>query len=111
QVLLAHWSGAIAQLVRGETIGQVEPERPYAVGLDTGEALNLSPASLTVTVGLGPGVFSDTYGLTDQKPPLLRDLAHLPSDNFDPGTTGGDLSLQACADDPQVAYHAVRDLA
>jgi len=25
--------------------------------------------------------------------------------------TGGDLSLQACADDPQVAYHAIRDLA
>jgi deferrochelatase/peroxidase EfeB len=24
---------------------------------------------------------------------------------------GGDLSLQACADDPQVAYHAIRDLA
>ena len=29
----------------------------------------------------------------------------------DRATTGGDLSLQACADDPQVAYHAIRDLA
>ena len=25
--------------------------------------------------------------------------------------TGGDLSIQACADDPQVAFHAVRQLA
>ena len=28
-----------------------------------------------------------------------------------PARTGGDLSVQACADDPQVAFHAVRQLA
>ena len=28
-----------------------------------------------------------------------------------PERTGGDLSVQACADDPQVAFHAVRQLA
>ena len=28
-----------------------------------------------------------------------------------PEKTGGDLSIQACADDPQVAFHAVRELA
>lgn len=111
QVLLARWSAAIAQLMKGEPIGKVEPSRPNAIGLDTGEALGLGPASLTVTVGLGPKVFTDTYGLADRKPPLLRELKHLPSDAFDPDFTGGDLSLQACADDPQVAYHAIRDLA
>lgn len=111
QVLLARWSGAIAQLMKGETIGQVEPSRDSGVGFDTGEALSLGPAALTVTVGLGPKVFGDTYGLADKKPPLLRALRQLPSDAFDPRYTGGDLSLQACADDPQVAYHAVRDLA
>lgn len=111
QVLLALWSGAIAQMMQGATIGQVEPAQPSAVGFDTGEALNLGPASLTVTVGLGPKVFSDTYGLSHQKPPLLRELIQLPSDALIPALTGGDLSIQACADDPQVAYHAVRDLA
>lgn len=111
QVLLARWSGAIAQLMQGGTIGQVEPSRPNATGFDTGEALDLGPASLTVTVGLGPKVFTDTYGLADQKPPLLRNLRQLPSDDLKPELTGGDLSVQACADDPQVAYHAVRDLA
>ncbi|WP_232524938.1 Dyp-type peroxidase, partial [Nocardioides mangrovicus] len=45
------------------------------------------------------------------RPPLLRDLATLPSDALQPALTGGDLSLQACADDPQVAYHAIHDLA
>jgi deferrochelatase/peroxidase EfeB len=111
QVLLARWSAAIAQLMKGQPIGPVEPARPYAVGLDTGEALNLGPAALTVTVGLGPGVFTETYGLAAQKPALLRELKALPSDAFEPGATGGDLSLQACADDPQVTYHAIRDLA
>src|SRR5699024_9817265 len=86
-------------------------DRPYAIGADTGEALNIGPANLTVTVGLGPNVFTDTYGLAEKKPPKLRELRAMPSDNFDPGYTGGDLSIQACADDPQVAYHAVRDLA
>lgn len=111
QVLLARWSGAIAQMMRGQTIGRVEPDRPSAVGEDTGEALDLHPASLTVTVGLGPRVFSDTYGLADKRPALLRPLKQLPSDALLPEFTGGDLSLQACADDPQVTYHAVRDLA
>jgi deferrochelatase/peroxidase EfeB len=64
-----------------------------------------------VTVGLGPRVFTDTYGLTHQKPALLRELKQLPSDALKPEFTGGDLSLQACADAPQVAYHAIRDLA
>jgi deferrochelatase/peroxidase EfeB len=111
QVLLARWSGAIAQLMAGQPIGQVEPAGANGTGTDTGEALGLAPASLTVTVGLGPKVFTSTYGLSAQKPSLLRDLKPLPSDALDPKFTGGDLSLQACADDPQVAYHAIRDLA
>lgn len=111
RLLLARWSASIAQLMKGDTIGQVEPLRANGVGFDTGEALNLGPASLTVTVGLGPKVFSATYGLAEQKPSLLRELNTLPSDALRPAFTGGDLSLQACADDPQVAYHAIRDLA
>jgi deferrochelatase/peroxidase EfeB len=111
QVLLARWSGAIAQLVKGEPIGVVEPTRANGVGRDTGEALDLAPAALTVTVGLGPKIFTDAFGLSQHKPPLLRELARLPSDALAPYLTGGDLSLQACADDPQVAYHAIRDLA
>jgi deferrochelatase/peroxidase EfeB len=111
QVLLARWSGAIAQLMKGKTIGQVEPNRVDGIGVDTGEALDLGPAGLTVTVGLGPGLFTDAYGLATKRPTLMRELKALPSDAMQPGLTGGDLSLQACADDPQVAYHAIRDLA
>lgn len=111
QVLLARWSAAISQLAAGGTVGQIEPTRVTAIGGDTGESLDLAPASLTVTVGLGPNVFSDTFGLAAHCPPLLRELETLPSDRMLPELSGGDLSLQACADDPQVAYHAVRNLA
>lgn len=110
QILLARWSASIAQLMAGKTVGEVEPERDTAIPGDTGEALELDPASLTVTVGLGPGLFGDALGLADRKPPLLRELT-LPTGGLDPRLTGGDLSVQACADDPQVAYHAVRALA
>jgi deferrochelatase/peroxidase EfeB len=111
QVLLARWSAAIAQMMAGKTIGSVQPPHGEAVAADTGEALDLAPSSLTVTLGLGPGIFGRDLGLSHAAPKLLRDLPRLPSDNLDPATTGGDLSLQACADDPQVAYHAIRDLA
>ena len=111
QILFARWSSAIAQMMAGKPVGQVEPQRPGAVPGDTGEAEGLAPASLTVTLGLGPGLFDDRFGFAAQRPRRLRDLPAMPSDNLRPGLTGGDLALQACADDPQVAYHAVRDLA
>ena len=111
QVLLARWSAAISQLVQGKPIGPIEPARPDAVGTDTGEAEGLAPASLTVTVGLGPGVFDDRFDLADKRPALLQPLPRIPGDTLKPEFTGGDLSIQACADDPQVAYHAVRNLA
>ena len=111
QVLLARWSAAIAQVMSGQSVGQVAPTRANAVAADTGEALDLGPSGLTVTVGLGPGIFDERFGLAHRKPALLRTVPDLPSDQLDPALTGGDLSLQACADDPQVAYHAIRDLA
>ena len=111
QVLLARWSAAIAQLTQGKAIGTIEPERPDAVATDTGEAHGLAPASLTVTVGLGPGVFDKRFDLAHKRPALLKDLPRIPGDVLQPELSGGDLSLQACADDPQVAYHAIRNLA
>ncbi|MCU1550954.1 MAG: peroxidase [Glaciihabitans sp.] len=110
QVLLARWSAAIAQLAKGDTIGSPQPTRPDAVAQDSGEALDLGPEGLTVTLGLGPGVFDDRFGLSARKPTLLEKIPTLPSDQLQPEYTGGDLSLQACANDPQVAYHAIRNL-
>jgi deferrochelatase/peroxidase EfeB len=38
-------------------------------------------------------------------------LPPLPGEILDPATSGGDIAVQACADDPQVAFHAIRNLA
>ena len=111
KVLFAQWSAGIAQMMAGLPIGSVQPSQGDTPPVDTGEAYGLAPSSLTVTLGLGPGVFDERFGLAAKRPKLLADLPQLPSDALVPATTGGDLSLQACADDPQVAYHAIRDLA
>lgn len=110
QVLLARWSAAISVLQDGRPVGLVEPTSELQPPRDTGEAYDLSPASLTVTVGLGPAVFGERFGLARFKPALFSDLPPLNGDFLDPRYTGGDLSLQACADDPQVSYHAFRNL-
>jgi deferrochelatase/peroxidase EfeB len=68
-----------------------------------------------VTFGFGPGLFTaggkDRYGLASRRPAALEDLPVFHGDELQDSRTGGDLSVQACADDPQVAFHAVRQMA
>src|SRR5262249_10384324 len=78
---------------------------------DTGEALDLKPARLTTTFGLGKSLFDDRFGLTAERPDALIDLPRFAGDELDPDRSGGDLCVQACADDPHVVFHAVRNLA
>ncbi|HEX5256925.1 MAG TPA: iron uptake transporter deferrochelatase/peroxidase subunit [Mycobacterium sp.] len=111
QTLLARWSAAAAILQQGKPVGTVQPQVDVQPPADTGEAYGLSPASLTVTVGLGPSLFGDRFGLAARRPSVFTDLPPLDGDNLDPRLHGGDLSVQACADDPQVCYHAVRNMA
>jgi len=77
-------------------------------------AHGLPPARLTLTFGFGAGLFlkdgKDRYGLAAQLPPALVDLPPFDGDQLIETSTGGDLSIQACAEDPQVAFHAVRQL-
>jgi deferrochelatase/peroxidase EfeB len=97
-------------MTRGLPIGSVETA-PQAPPIDTGEAMGLGAANLTITVGFGPSLFDERFGLADKRPAALADLPALPGDTLDPDRTGGDLCVQACADDPQVAFHAVRNFA
>ena len=73
--------------------------------------MGLGPSQLTVTIGLGPSLFDHRFGLASARPAPLQPLPPLPGDELDPERSGGDLCVQACADDPQVAFHAVRNLA
>ena len=84
-------------------------------GPDGGSALGLAPGRLTITFGFGAGLFvkdgADRYGLAARRPAALVDLPKFNGDQLDPAQTGGDISVQACADDPMIAFHAVRELA
>lgn len=134
--LLKAWTSAAARLAAGKpidnfdktqidysydtsstttTVATSDDPAPTAVSLsDSGEAEGLSPARLTVTFGFGAGLFEkdgkDRYGLAKSRPEALIDLPNFVGDQLVPEHTGGDLSVQACADDPQVAFHAVRQL-
>jgi deferrochelatase/peroxidase EfeB len=115
--LLREWTAAAARMTTGRDAGVIGavggiPEAPPD---DTGEALDLPASALTLTVGFGRTLFTDggrdRFGLTDRLPPALADLPHFPNDAIRPEISGGDLCVQACANDPQVAVHAVRNLA
>jgi deferrochelatase/peroxidase EfeB len=88
---------------------------PYAPPMDTGEALSLAPSALTLTIGFGPSFFvkdgKDRFGIADKRPMPLADLPKFRNETLDPGRCGGDICVQACANDPQVAVHAIRNLA
>jgi len=115
--LLQDWTVAAARMTQGRDAGPFgATSGPYdAPPDDTGEALGLPPSRLTITVGLGPSLFTvgghDRYGLAGRQPVALRRLPHFPGDNLEAERSDGDLCIQACSDDPQVAVHAVRNLA
>jgi deferrochelatase/peroxidase EfeB len=106
--LMRAWTEAAARMSRGELVG--ETGLRLAPPIDTGEAVGLSPARLTVTFGFGPALF-DRFGLQRSRPAALVDLPAFAGDELDLERSGGDIAVQACADDPQVAFHAVRNLA
>ena len=116
--LLKAWTEAAERMTRGGSAGPVGPlDGAYNLPPDdTGEAIGLPPSGLTITFGFGPSLFvdedgKDRFGLADRRPAALEQLPHFPGDNLDEFRSYGDLCVQACADDPQVAVHAIRNLA
>jgi len=115
--VLQAWTAAARRMTAGQDAGPVGAVAgsEYAPPDDTGEAIDLPPAGLTITVGFGPTLFTtadgaDRFGLADRRPDALTELPAFPGDGLDPARSGGDLCVQACANDPQVAVHAVRNL-
>jgi deferrochelatase/peroxidase EfeB len=107
--LMRDWTSAAALMTAGRTVGDVDDNLAQPPS-DTGEALGLPAARLTVTFGFGPSLF-ERFGLEGRRPSGLTDLPAFPGDGLQPARSGGDLCVQACADDPVVAFHAVRNLA
>jgi deferrochelatase/peroxidase EfeB len=111
--LLQDWTAAAARLTQGKEAGAYGAVGgvPEAAPDDTGEALGLPASGLTLTIGFGPTLFDDRFGLAGRRPAALADLPRFPGEQLTAGISGGDICVQACAHDPQVAVHAIRNLA
>lgn len=111
--LLRAWSAAAVRMTEGLPSASLS-NRPGRPPEDSGEALGLPASRLTITFGFGPTLFSlhgrDRFGLATARPNALAQIPPMPGDALDPALGGGDLFVQACSDDLQVSFHALRTL-
>jgi deferrochelatase/peroxidase EfeB len=111
QSLLQTVSGHIQSLSEGSLVTAAPRRETEVGGTDSGVlGVQVPPDALTVTLGLGAGVFTDRYGLTAARPRGLTTMPVFPNDTPDPDWTGGDLVLQVCSNAPDSVHHALRDL-
>jgi deferrochelatase/peroxidase EfeB len=116
--MLKDWTAAARRMTAGQDAGEIGAMNgvPEAPPDDTGEATGLAASALTITVGFGPSLFRDAdgkdrFGLAAKTPPALAKLPRFTGDALEPAISDGDIAVQACANDPQVAVHAIRNLA
>ncbi len=96
--LLRLWTSDISLLMAG---------KPAMA--DTNAEIALTPARLTVTLGLGYSLFQK-LGIQSQWPHEVREIPSYKIDRLEPGWCDGDLLLQICADDALAVSHAAREL-
>lgn len=115
--LLSDWTYASSRMVAGLPVAAAGAfdGSPLSPPADTGEAADHGPEGLTITFGFGRTLFTDSsgedrFGIADRMPPAFVGLPKMVNDFIDPEASEGDLCVQVCANDPQVAVHAVRNL-
>lgn len=98
--LLAEWTAVGERIMAGKPPGAAAAgpdDQAPSSGIDDG----LDPAGLSVTVGLGPGLFP-RIGRADAAPARLAELPAFDGDQLQDRWSGGDLLVQLCSDDLQV---------
>ena len=105
---MQRWSVAAERMTRGLPAAP-PPHSAANVPADSGDADGMLAGRLTVTFGFGPRVFS-LPGLASRRPAGLAPLPQFRGDELDAGRSGGDVVIQACAEDAAIAFHAVRML-
>lgn len=112
--LLRAWTEAAAELMHAPEHPDTNPD-PTQAPPNSGDTIGLANGRLTITFGFGPTLFEkdnvDRFGIAKLRPAALADLPRFTGDQLIPERTGGDLSVQACADDAQVVQHALRKIA
>ena len=115
--LLSDWTYAANRLTLGLDVSAKGAfgGGPYLPPDDTGEATDLGASGLTITFGFGRSLFVDAqgrdrFGLANALPNDFTELPAMVNDFINRDLSAGDLCVQACANDPQVAVHAIRNL-
>lgn len=106
--LFKDWTDYSEKLVNGDLVKK-DGSNALLPPSDTGETVGLNPYRLTLTFGVS-AIFLKKLGLEKKRPKLFRDLPAFPKEQLREQYTGGDIVIQACADDEQVAFHAIRNL-
>ena len=76
---------------------------------DTGETVGLNPHRLTLTFGC-VCQFLEKDELGKQASSIVQGFTAIPKEQLRENILVGDIVIQACADDEQVAFHAIRNL-
>lgn len=108
QEMFKEWTKMSVKMMDGTLIGK-STKNSLLPPEDTGEAVGLSASKLTLTFGISKS-FMKKLGLSSKIPSDFKDLPHFPNDQLDKDLTGGDIMIQACANDQQVAFHAIHNL-
>jgi deferrochelatase/peroxidase EfeB len=107
--LMRRWSAAGARMTQGLRVAPDFQSGGVPPG-DSGDVDGMLAGRLTVTFGFGPRIFGFA-GLAAHRPAALRPLPRFAGDRLEARRSGGDLVIQACAEDAAIAFHAVRMLA
>ena len=116
KTLLSEWAVAAEQMTAGELIGGQPSSNKQLPPKDTGEAWGYKPNGLTITFGVGRGLFvdadgKDRFGLAAKMPAILKEgMPSFSGDQLHAAQSDGDLLIQACSNDAQVCVHAIRNL-
>ncbi|OMG32806.1 iron uptake transporter deferrochelatase/peroxidase subunit [Actinomyces naeslundii] len=116
KTLLSDWAVAAEQMTAGELIGGQPSSNKQLPPKDTGEAWGYKPNGLTITFGVGRGLFvdadgKDRFGLAAKMPAILKEgMPSFSGDQLHAAQSDGDLLIQACSNDAQVCVHAIRNL-
>ena len=116
KALLTDWTTASEQMCAGELVGGEPNANEQAAPRDTGETWGYKPNGLTITFGVGKGLFvdadgKDRFGLAAKMPAVLKEgMPSFAGDQLHAAQSDGDLLIQACSNDAQVCVHAIRNL-
>ena len=114
--LLQDWTVAAEQMSAGDLVGGVPDANAELPPKDSGEVWGYPASGLTITFGFGATLFVDSdgkdrFGLKDKMPAILKEgVPKFANEALHADASDGDLLVQACANDPQVAVHAIRNL-